>query len=65
MDESDTPPCDRCGTATTFAGRVSLPPHIIYDCKACGKTMWVKLEARPTQQQQQPQADLDESPGGG
>jgi hypothetical protein len=64
MNESDTPLCERCGTATTFAGRVSLPPHIIYGCQNCGKQMWVQVERR-TGQQQQPQTDTDENHSGG
>jgi hypothetical protein len=63
MDESDTPLCDRCGTATTFAGRVSLPPHIVYGCQNCGKQMLVQVERRTGQQQQQPQTDTEENHG--
>jgi tRNA(Ile2) C34 agmatinyltransferase TiaS len=43
MSSDDNPICDRCGGATVYAGRISLPAQQIYDCQACGRQMWVAI----------------------
>ena len=70
MALTDPPFCERCAGATSFVGRISLPPQMIYRCEACAHEMWLtnsptpqhrpptrQLEARQPQQQQQPQPD--------
>ena len=42
---NDTPPvCARCGQAVQFAGRVGLPPMIIYRCNSCDLERWAADE---------------------
>jgi hypothetical protein len=70
MDITDPPRCERCAGDTTYVGRISLPPQMIYRCDACGHETWLtnsptpfhrppahKPEAQPRQQQQQQQPD--------
>lgn len=47
MDFADPPKCDRCAGATTFAGRISLPPKMIYRCGACDHEMWLSSSRAP------------------
>jgi len=66
MDIEITPPrCVSCEKPMTFAGRISLPPEIIYRCELCRTEIWLGnapramtplVTERPqVQQQQQPQ----------
>jgi len=50
--------CPKCAGRSEFAGRVSLPPHVIYRCTTCGYENWVgfRPDRTPPLQQQQPQA---------
>jgi hypothetical protein len=54
MTLTDPPLCERCAGVTSFAGRISLPPQMIYRCEACAHEMW--LTNSPTPPAQQPEA---------
>jgi len=72
MSITDPPSCERCAGATTFVGRISLPPQMIYRCEACAHEMWLTRSPaphhRPTAhqpegQQQQQQLEPDKKKG--
>ena len=55
----DNPACERCGSATFYAGCVTAPNQTIYGCDACGRQTWVmKASAGQQQQQAQPKPDM-------
>jgi hypothetical protein len=70
MALTDPPLCERCSGATSFVGRISLPPQMIYRCEACGHAMWLTNGPTPYQQpsvhqpeaQQPPQQQQQEQP---
>jgi len=54
------PQCPQCAGPTAFAGRISLPPKIIWHCQSCGHEMWAQVDDGGGQQQQQIQPDKPE-----
>ena len=52
MASDSAPMCIRCGGATTYRARVSLPARFIYRCKSCGHDTWVSPQPNVQQQQQ-------------
>jgi DNA-directed RNA polymerase subunit RPC12/RpoP len=69
METEYAPRCVRCGKPMSFAGRISLPPQMIYRCEACRTEIWTGSQPAPAplfteqpsqQQQQQPQPKKDD-----
>ena len=62
--EAAPPRCVTCTLPMSYAGRISLPPRIIYRCETCKTEIWVGnaprtvtpvVSQRPQVQQQQQQ----------
>jgi hypothetical protein len=63
MDAEKPPGCVSCGNSMTFAGRISLPPEIIYRCEPCRTEIWIGHHSPPTiRPTEQPQAQQQQQP---